>query len=423
MQKEHPATMFKNLIIALEKQEQVVVIIDEYDKPMINQLHDIAALNEFRAFFKEFYGALKDCGQYLRFLFITGVSQFQMVSVFSDLNHIDNLSTTELAATLCGYTQSELEATFQPYLLPLAEKEALSYHDLLKKVKTWYNGYYFATPNKLAQTVYSPFSILKLCKHAEFKKYWFTSGTPSFVIEYFKNHQFMPVDFEKVAATAERLETFVPEKPDLTTMLYQTGYLTIQSYDSDSSMYTLAFPNFEVASACSAQLFMHQTTLSESILHTACTKLRNAFAAGNTSDIKPILTTILSQIPYPIRPNIGADYQAIFYIMLNALGLPAIIEDMTAICRTDVTIKAPATIYILEFKISGTAQTALKQIKDKRYAEKYAPEGLPIVLMGVVFNPKKGTITGVVTEKWKKRTSPMRKTPVKTAKRPTKKSA
>ncbi len=395
--------MFSNLIVALATQGEVVVIIDEYDKPMINQLHKINELNAFRVFFKELYGALKDCDAQLKFLFITGVSQFSMVSIFSDLNHIDNLSTTKLAASLCGYTQYELETVFGEHLERICVEEKIALNELLLKTKRWYNGYCFTTPEDNVDRVYNPFSLLQLFRHFKFKNYWFNSGTPSFVIELLKNDTLMLTDFEQVKASNEMLDTLVPERPSATTMLYQTGYLTIQSYDQDSDLYTLGFPNFEVARSCSEQLFMHQTGLTSStILRTVATKIEALFISNQLVSCKQQLEDFFAQVPYYLKPADERGYQTIFYIILNMLGLNVTVEDATTLGRVDATIKTKQNIFVVEFKIRGTAQQAIQQIKDKRYAYKYAPIGLPIIFIGIIFDPEVRTVTEILFEDFKR---------------------
>ncbi len=398
MQKEHPATMFKKLMVALATQEQVVVIIDEYDKPMINQLHDLGLLNEFRVFFKEFYGSLKDCGEHLRFLFITGVSQFSMVSIFSDINHLNKITLSESAETICGYTQQELESVFAAHILQAEAKDTLSHDEFLLKIKRWYNGYYFTEPGPGVQSVYNPFSILKFLYDKKFRNYWFTTGTPSFVIELFKKHHFQAVDFENVRAVQEDLEDFTPEEPELKTMLYQTGYLTIKSYDSDSGVYALAFPNLEVASSCAEQLLKRLFKLKHIEVRDHTLELRGAFVANQLTLIRGILTRILAQIPYDMRPDAERGYQIVFYMLLRLMGLEIRVEEATAIGRIDAVIKTPQHVFIIEFKIRGTAQDAMQQIKDKRYADKYLLDGLPIRLMGVVFDPDQAIVSDILIE-------------------------
>lgn len=395
-----PGQMFNDLILALAPIGKVVIIIDEYDKPMINQLHDLTELEKFRLFFKQFYGSLKDLGEHLRFLFITGVSQFSLVSIFSDLNHLDQISLTEQAATICGYTQQELETACKPYFERAEQLLGIPYQELLATTKAWYNGYCFAKPSPRVERVYNPFSILKFCKHADFENYWFATGTPSFVLPLLNNYEFAITDFEKVTATSGRLTALNPAEPNLTTLLYQTGYLTIQSYDRDSEMFTLGFPNHEVARSCSEQLFIHTTKLSENVLHNVCTELKKAFVTNQLDNLKAILANYFAQIPYTIAPLEERGYQGLFYIMVFALKLNIVVEEATSIGRIDAVITTAKNIFILEFKIRGTAEQALQQIKDRRYAEKYSYQNLPIVLIGILFDPETRTVTEVLSENY-----------------------
>lgn len=397
---EEPGELLDELINALKSLGKVVLIIDEYDKPIVDALHNLALTDAFRLFFKSFYQSLKANGEHLEFLFITGISQFAKMSIFSELNHLFNLSNTEMSATLCGYTQHELEDVFGKHLQHVATKLGCSYQDILTTTKLWYNGYYFTAPESNIQRVYNPFSIINFCKDGKYNNYWFASGTPSFVIEFFKRHQFVVPDFEQVSASLERLQSFQPEKPDLTTMLYQTGYLTIQGYRGDANTYTLGFPNYEVANACSGQLFNYLTKQPIDLLQNATADLRIALMQHNLDNIKSSLAQIFAHIPYTIKPANENGYQMIFYLVLRMLGLNTVVEEPTSIGRIDAVVRTPQRIFIVEFKIRGSAKDALEQIKDRRYPEKYVGEGLPITLVGILFDPatKVRTVTDVLWE-------------------------
>ncbi len=399
---EEPGELLDELINALKSLGKVVLIIDEYDKPVVDALHNLELTDAFRLFFKSFYQSLKANGEHLRFLFITGISQFAKMSIFSELNHLFNLSNSAMAATLCGYTQQELEDSFSKRLQHIATKFGCSYQEILATTKLWYNGYCFATPGPNIQRVYNPFSIINFCKDGEYNNYWFATGTPSFVIEFFKQHQFIVPDFERVSATRSTLTELIPSSLNLTTMLYQAGYLTIQGHRADAMTYTLGFPNYEVANACSGQLFNYLTKQPIDLLQNATADLRIALMQHDLDNIKPSLAQIFAHIPYPIKPANENGYQMIFYLVLRMLGLNTIVEEPTSIGRIDAVVRTPQRIFIVEFKIRGSAKDALEQIKDRRYSEKYVGEGLPITLIGILFDPdpKARTVTEVLWEEY-----------------------
>ncbi len=248
-----PGAMLDDLIVKLEASESsVVMIVDEYDKPLIDNLMDMNQVNGMRTVLKEFYSSIKDLGNKMRFLFITGVSQFSMVSIFSDLNHLQKLSFHKDAATICGYTQAELEKNFTPYIEQGMQQLELTRDELLAQVKHWYNGYLFANPALAPERVYNPFSVINFFSALDFQNFWFATGTPTFVINYFKHQRFTPENFQAVSATESELSSMVPEQLNPTTMLYQTGYLTIKQ--RQGQRYMLGFPNQELASGSADSL-------------------------------------------------------------------------------------------------------------------------------------------------------------------------
>ena len=421
------------LIEALSKpgKPQPVVLIDEYDKPIINSLNNLEQLEQYRDMLYNCYGPLKALGEKMRFLFITGVSQFAKVSIFSALNHLENVSCDAATATICGYTQAELEYSFDEHITKATAKFKLTREQMLAEIKHWYNGYSFAKPEDAPERVYNPFSVLNFFKKLSFENYWFTSGTPTFVIDYFKTHAFCMADFEKVIAGASELGALEPSKLNLITLLYQSGYLTIKKYDAENAAYELGFPNHEVAKSCMDGLLTYVLKIKPTTMQSFGTELRKLFTEGRCTyeAFVDILARICSQIPCWISPEVERGYQLVFWMVLEMSGLEVFIEDATALGRIDATIIVGEQAFVMEMKIKGTAQEALEQIVTKRYGEKYRARGLSVSSIGVVFDTNKRTVKEcVIVDAKGKKTGAAKKKSVKkvakkvVAKKPAKKS-
>ncbi len=305
---EQPGNMLSHLIKKLAAKGPLpVCLIDEYDYPIITHLDENTQLEAYREVMQNFYKPLKPCEEHLRFLFITGVSQFAKMSIFSALNHLRILSSLASAATICGYTQAELEHSFGPWITRAAKHNHIKQADLLAKIKQWYNGYSFADPQKAPHRVYNPFSIVNFFgdENAEFKDYWFASVTPTFVLQYFKHHKFEVADFEQVEATFSDLNSLKPEDIKIPTLLYQAGYMTIQSYDANAHVCTLQFPNYEIAMACAQQLITYATKEDSTELSKLAIKLRDLFVNNTISDktLAIVLKDICAHIPSAVAPQ------------------------------------------------------------------------------------------------------------------------
>ncbi len=395
-----PGAVLAKLIDSLATQgPKPVLLIDEYDQPIIAHLGDDDLCESYRGVMQDFYKPLKACSDSLRFLFITGVSQFAKMSIFSALNHLRILSGLASSATICGYTQEELEHHFAPYIAQAASHNGLVKKDLLAKIKQWYNGYCFANPQKAPHRVYNPFSIVNFFAddNAEFKDYWFASGTPTFVMQYFKKHQFKVADFEKVKVLFSELGSLQLADIELSTLLYQAGYMTIQSYNAETGVCVLQFPNYEISTACSQQLIAYATTKTHATeLSELAIELRDLFLSNTISaaTLAVVLKNICAHIPSTVAPQKEKGYQLLFWAVLRISGLNAVVEEPSAVGRMDITITlADDQVFIIELKIRGSVEKALKQIIDRRYAEKYEALGKKVTRIGVVFDIRKRTIT------------------------------
>jgi Predicted AAA-ATPase/PD-(D/E)XK nuclease superfamily len=374
------ARQFSELIELLHDQHgPVVVLIDEYDKPIIDHIEnsEVEKMEENRMILKSFFGILKDAGEYLRFLFLTGVSKFTKVSIFSDLNHLEDLTMHPDYTTLVGYTQAELEANFDAYLAKAQDRNQLSRQELLNKLKLWYNGYSWGGTEKL----YNPFGILLFFSSCAFESHWFGSGTPNFLLKLINQRQDFRV--EHTSSILHLLHGDDFRKINLAALLFQTGYFTIVGRNDDGT-YELDYPNFEVREAMYLCLLYDLTQEDPSYL---LNRIRRAFAANQLDDIYRFLNQMLANLPYETytRSSEGL-YHGLVHMVFNYLGLRIQSEAHHAQGRIDTLVQTLTHIYLFEFKFDGSAQEALTQIQTRGYANQFAGSPKTLVLIGVNFN-------------------------------------
>ena len=375
---------FDELVTKLQERtgRKVVLLIDEYDKPILdNLLND--TLSQIKGVINGFYTVIKSLDKYLRFIFITGVTKFAKVSVFSGMNNLTDISMDRRYASLCGITQQEMEANFKQAIDQLVSREALDKPLLLAKIKHWYNGYYF---EEEAVSVYNPYSLLSLFSQQKFKHFWFSTATPTFLIELIKAQKFDLTNMNDFELDDSAFMSMEPEQITPLPVLLQTGYLTITGYEDD--LYSLDFPNYEVKYA------FHRAII-EQFGHTEIgvnTKHINSLnRALNNGDIATFINTLqifFANIPNNITLKDEKYYQSLFYAVLVLLGYKIEAEVNTNIGRIDCVLQTDNTIYIIEFKLNDTKEAALQQILDKQYAQKYQNCGKEIVLLGVEFDQK-----------------------------------
>ena len=381
---------FVELIQSLSKTNQVVVLIDEYDKPIIDYIDDIKQAEENRLVLKNFYSVIKPLDAYLKFVFITGVSKFSHVSVFSDLNNLLDITFHVDYACMLGYTQEEMEYSFKDYL-PLIEKKGFSRNQLLSEIKKWYNGYSWDGEN----FVYNPFSVLNFLSNRDFGDYWFRSGTPSFLIKLLKKNSYSVSSLSQLIINKNLVDRYEINNIDITVLLLQTGYLTIKHKNILNQNITLDFPNFEVENSFYNYLFADYIEKNYTENFSIISLLQNSLENNNLNDFIASLTSIFSNITYHQVRADEAYFHTVFFLIIKMLGFNIECEVLTNIGRIDAVIKTKTTIYIIEFKLSD-AETALQQIKDKKYHEKYLENKKQIILLGIGFNKNKRNI-----EDWK----------------------
>ncbi len=385
---------FAELIQTLHEKtgRRVVVLVDEYDKPILDNIENTQMAIALREELKNFYSVIKDADPYIEFVFITGVSKFSKVSLFSGLNNLEDITLSPDCSSICGYTQDELEDVFSDWID----------HDMdLTKIKTWYNGY-----NWLGQEVYNPFDILLYLKQGEFRNFWFETATQTFLIRLLQEKKYYIPALHDLRVSEKILGSFDVDGLEIETLLFQTGYLTIRQVQNMGGMrwFQLGYPNQEVRQSLTDYIlsFLTDSTVAQ---ENNKFNLYEALMAHNFDAIKQTLQAFFSSIPHDwYRKNQVANYEgyyaSIVYCYFAALGLDVCVEDATSHGRIDMTVKLGAHIYIFEFKVVEllAEDRALQQIKDKGYADKYRTDGATIHLIGVEFSSKKRNVVNFEVE-------------------------
>jgi Predicted AAA-ATPase/PD-(D/E)XK nuclease superfamily len=377
--------MFQELIQKLHSKtgRKVVVLIDEYDKPIVDYLEELETAEINRNILKSFYGILKPADEHLEFVLLTGVSKFSKVSVFSDLNNLNDISLDEDYATLVGITQTELEQYFEDAIKILAEKNESSNADFLAKIKHWYNGYSWDG----LQRVYNPFSLLNFFSGTgKFRNYWFSTGTPNWLVKQLKDKNIY--DVKNVIVPEDELDSFDIHNLQPITLLFQTGYLTIVSYNKEDYLYTLDYPNEEVRMALNQYLLSAFRYDKSSSPLPMVVQLRNALQTHDLETAIEIINTVFSTLPYDLWQKENEHfYHALIHLTFTLLGVYVQSEVHTSRGRCDILVQTKDYIYAFEFKLDKTAQAALDQIEAKGYLNPYRTQtDKQLVAVGVNFS-------------------------------------
>lgn len=386
---------FENLINDIAVNGNVVILVDEYDKPILNNISNQFA-NEILNVLKGFYSNIKKAEGKLRFVFVTGVSKFCHVSLFSDLNNLTDITMDARYATMFGYTQEELEANFADKISEIANGQDI---DAFKaKIKEWYNGFRF---HKNAKTVYNPVSLAKFFEsNGEFNNYWFSTGTPSFLMELAKQKNF---DFEsslKEPVPQITFNAFEIDNIDPLTLLLQTGYVTIKGTEErfGETWYYLDFPNTEVTSAFSAYILNSYAGKTQTDGVRFVSEFATSLVKNDLKRLRKAMESFFAGIPYDVHKKQEANFQGIFFSVFRLLGVYIEAESETNDGRIDAVVQTPKAIYIFEFKLDNDP-TALSQIKEKEYFKKYLLDNRDIYIIGVNFDSVKGNLVGWADEK------------------------
>lgn len=372
--------------IALRTKKKVVILIDEYDKPILDNLEDTAVALKMRDILKDFYSSIKPLDEYLHFVFLTGVSRFSKTGIFSGLNNLNDITLDEKFSQLCGYTQRDLETVFSDYISQF-DSDA---------VKKWYNGYSWT-----GESVYNPFDILLLFSKKIYRSYWFETGTPTFLITLWQKNPRLPAEYDGLVAGDDLLRSFEPERIRTESLLFQAGYLTIKSWSSDpvrGFWCTLGYPNNEVR-------ISFNSLFSEFLCGYDPNPLRDTvydiLESGEPSQLKPVFHSLFAAIPHdwyrnnPVSRYEGY-YASVVYTFFASLGYEVIPEDTSNKGRIDITVKTKSAIWVFEFKVRGMNKSLdsspLLQIKNRGYLEKYAMDTRQKIAVGVIFEPKERNI-------------------------------
>ena len=362
---------------------KVVVLIDEYDKPLLQALCNENLLKEYRDTLKAFYGVLKSSDRYLRFVFLTGVTKFAQVSVFSDLNQLQDISMWYDYATVCGITKEELEVTFKQELELLGKVNDMTYEETVDKMACLYDGYHF---HPSGEGVFNPFSVLNALKAKEFSDYWFQTGTPTFLVELLKDSDYdLRTLSDGVEAASTAFTEYRADSDNPIPLIYQSGYLTIKGYDKEFKMYRLGFPNDEVKYGFMNFILPFYTPIRDGEKRFYIGKFVQELRSGDVPDFLTRLKSFFADFSYELSEDKERYYQVVFYLVFKLMGEFTEAEVRSARGRADAVVKTPKYIYVFEFKLNGTAEQALQQIDDKGYLIPYLADGREIVKVGVEF--------------------------------------
>ena len=370
----------------------VVVLIDEYDKPMLQAIHNKELQSSYRNILKAFYGVLKSKDAFLQFALLTGVTKFSKVSVFSDLNNLMDISMDNRYATICGITEQELVTDLGEYIRDLSETLQMSYEDLLQELQERYDGYHFV---ENSEGLYNPFSLLNTFARKKLGNYWFETGTPTYLVELLKENHYPLEHLTYEQATADTLTGIDTVDSSPIPVLYQSGYLTIKDYDPEFETYTLGFPNKEVEEGFTRFLLPYYAHIRSGSSAFHIVNFVKEVRSGDIDGFMKRLQSFFSDTPYELVRDLELHYQNVLFIIFRLVGFYTQAEYHTSEGRVDLVIRTDQFIYVMEFKLDGTAEEALQQIEEKQYALPFASDPRRLFKVGVNFSNATRNI-----EKW-----------------------
>ena len=377
--------------------KNVVILIDEYDKPLLNTLGDEKLSENYRNTLKAFYGNLKTMDQYIKFAMMTGVARFSKVSIFSDLNNLRDISFEVRYSEICGITDAELESTFGAGLNALSEKLGMDYAAVRELLRRRYDGYHFSEDSA---GIYNPFSLLNVFAKNSAGSYWFESGTPSYLVRLIKNRGMRLSRLSNCRIKDKTLSMAGISSPDPVPVLYQAGYLTIKGFDPLFRQYILDYPNEEVKEGFLEFLLPYYINSTESSSEFDISEFVNDVYSGNIDDFIVRLSSLVTKVPYSEK-NAAPEshFQNIIYLVFTLMGFYAKIEERTSDGRIDLVVETKDYVYIFEFKIKSSSEEAIKQIKDKKYWLPFSKSGKAIILIGANFDPVVKRLSDYLIEK------------------------
>ena len=375
--------------------KRVVVLIDEYDAPLLDVAHETVKLDELRQIMRNFYSPLKDCDPYLKFVFLTGITKFSQLSIFSELNNLKNISMDPAFATICGISEDEIKTQMADYLDDFADKNSISREETVKRLKRQYDGYHFTWPSP---DIFNPFSLLNAFQDRTLKSYWFESGTPTFLIEMMRKFNVIPSMLKPSNVMASGFDAPTENMTSIMPLLYQSGYFTIKDYDEISDIYTLDIPNNEIRIGLMESLLPNYITRDSYQGLTTVALMHRALHNDDLNEMLRLLQEYLLTIPQCDNTNYEGHYQQMLYVIFSLLGRYVDVEVRTPRGRVDMVMNSGKALYLFELKMNKSAEAAMNQINLKNYPSRFALTGLPIIKVGINFNSETHTIEDWVIE-------------------------
>ena len=389
---DNPSARLSNLITAVHEQtgKQVVILIDEYDKPILDALY-----TEFeeqnRQELRNFYSPLKDLDKYIRFLFITGITKVSHVNIFSGLNQLDDISLNKSYSSLCGIPESELEKYFEPEIKALAESQEISVEETKAKLAQMYDGYHFTHD---VEGVYNPFCLLKCFSEKDFGSYWFESGTPSFLVKTLQNQ---PLELSTLVngriANENQFKNYDPDSKNMLPVVYQSGYLTIKGFEKDTRLYTLDFPNREIEEGFLEVLLRKFITVPYDDIGLEINNMKQALKNKDIDKVLSIIKAAIADLPTVVKKDMCENYyESVTHLIFRLTGFPVVSELQSVAGRSDVVVTTKDSVFIFELKMDKgrkfdeVAEEALRQIDENGYSDRFAVSGKAMFKIGVVFS-------------------------------------
>ena len=369
--------------------KKVVVIIDEYDAPLLDVVHEKDNLKQLRLIMQNFYSPLKKLDPYLEFTFITGITKFSQLSIFSELNNLDNISMFDQYSAICGISKTELTTQMKPDVEALGEALGMTYEECLAELTRFYDGYHFS---EKSEDVFNPFSLVKALNARKIDPYWFGSGTPSYLIKSLQKYHVNVMDIEKKSCDVDDFDVSPEMMTSALPLLYQSGYLTIKKYNPILHRYTLEYPNKEIKIGMLKSLapnYLSPITLdNNSLVGDFLEKLYEADVEGAMVRLKAYLASISNRLSNKSE----RDFQTVFYLIFNLMGAHMRVEEDSAIGRADAVVYMPDAVFVFELKYDGSAEEAIRQIDEKGYLIPYSADGKRLFKIGVNYDSNQRTI-------------------------------
>jgi len=370
---------------------QVVILVDEYDKPLLQAIGNESLQKEYRNTLKAFYGALKSCDRYIKFAFLTGVTKFGKVSVFSDLNNLKDISMLPKYTNICGISEQELHDIFDDSVTALASSNDITKEECYERLRLDFDGYHFNEYTK--EGIYNPFSLLNTFDSGVFRDYWFETGTPSFLVYQLKKTGYPLDNMTEDELSADTLNSIDIMDENPLPLLYQSGYLTIKNYDPEFKTYRLGYPNREVREGFTKYLYPFYTPKTQDLGQFAIVHFVKDIRSGRAEDFMKRLSDFFSKGDYQVMGRLEIYLQNTLNVIFNLMGLYVEVERHTTNGRMDILVQTPGYIYILELKVDQSADVALRQIEEKQYAAPFTHDPRTLYKIGINFSSETRRIT------------------------------